>query len=184
MIIGFTGKATAGKDTCAGIAKELIDGGERDRVAHVEPFAWELKFVCSQIWPEPEMGFFSRPKEEEIKPGLTRRAILQRVGVAVREIDPEAWINCVLAKHRKHLPRGVTLVSDVRFLNEAAAVRSAGGRIVRVLRDVPPPVGGVANHISETEMDQIEADYVVDNNGSLEVTREQVEWMLKELELA
>lgn len=67
------------------------------------------------------------------------------------------WVNKV------KLEPGV-VVSDVRFLPEALAIRKANGRLVRVVR---PKAAGDA-HISETEQDLIDVDWTIENNGTLQ----------------
>ena len=61
--------------------------------------------------------------------------------------------------------RPVPVITDVRFLNEAALVKSKGGIIIRV-------VGGQSEagdlHRSEVEMDQIQADHLIQNIGTLD----------------
>lgn len=186
MIIGFTGKATAGKDTCARFARDAIEDGQspsiHSNLAVTESFAGCLKSVCTEIWPG-DRTFFTGDKGAEVKPGFTYRSLLQQVGVSIRQIDPNAWVDNVM--HRvDELPESwVTLIPDCRFLNEAEAIKARGGVIVRVIRDLPELAGGIAGHVSETEMDQIEADYTIDNNGTLEETREQVLYILRELKL-
>lgn len=55
-------------------------------------------------------------------------------------------------------------VSDMRFLNEAAAVRDLGGQVWRVHR----PGTAAGEHLSESELDEIVPDKVIRNTGSLE----------------
>jgi hypothetical protein len=55
-------------------------------------------------------------------------------------------------------------VSDMRFINEASAVRAMGGQVWRVYR----PGTGPGEHRSENELDRIEADVMIMNDGTLE----------------
>jgi len=65
-----------------------------------------------------------------------------------------------------HKPEGIVF-SDVRFLNEAEAIREAGGVIWRVTRPGIADSGGVANHPSEVEQDKINPDLIIANVGTL-----------------
>ena len=59
---------------------------------------------------------------------------------------------------------GDACVSDMRFLNEAGAVRAMGGQVWRVYR----PDTGPGEHRSENELDRIKADVTIMNDGPLE----------------
>lgn len=50
------------------------------------------------------------------------------------------------------------IVDDVRFINEAQAVRGLGGKIIQVIRRGQ---NNIDTHTSETEMKQIKPDYVI-----------------------
>lgn len=54
-------------------------------------------------------------------------------------------------------------VSDMRFLNEAVAVRELGGQVWRVHR----PGTAAGEHLSERELDEIVPDLVIRNTGNL-----------------
>jgi hypothetical protein len=123
-IIGLCGYARSGKDTAA---EGLIEIGWT-RVALADP----LKRVALAIGWDGE-------KDE---PG---RVLLQNLGQAVREhIAPDAWITALLtAAERVH---GDVVVTDVRYPNEAAAIRDQGGYLVQIVR---PGVGPANEHASE-----------------------------------
>src|SRR5690606_24710806 len=89
------------------------------------------------------------------------RRFLQRLGTeGVRQhLGDSTWID--LSMSGAEVP---SVWSDVRFPNEAEAIRQRGGQIVRVTRrdldDVPA-------HDSETAMDDYHVDAVVCNDGTL-----------------
>ncbi len=67
-----------------------------------------------------------------------------------------------------------TVISDVRFKNEVAAIKAKGGKVIRVMRGQGLE-GAVGAHRSETEQAEIPVDafnYVIDNR----------EWSIKQLE--
>ena len=57
---------------------------------------------------------------------------------------------------------GLHVVPDVRFANEAEAIRELGGVIVRVER---PGVGPLSAHVSEVP--PAEPDFIIRNNGTI-----------------
>ncbi|MEO2133369.1 hypothetical protein [Microbacterium sp.] len=62
--------------------------------------------------------------------------------------------------------RELLAFTDVRFLDEAAIIRDNGGVLVRIIR---PSTDSVADaHRSETELDLIEVDHEVVNDGTLD----------------
>jgi hypothetical protein len=76
------------------------------------------------------------------------RGFLQRLGVSARDVFGEdVWLNQLFGwVERNNVERLV--VPDVRFLNEAEAIKAAGGHVIRINR--PGQVG--AGHVSETEL--------------------------------
>ena len=56
---------------------------------------------------------------------------------------------------------------DVRFPNEAEAIRNMGGVIVRIERSLSPQLAGV-NEAHESETHSIDADITIDNSGTQE----------------
>jgi hypothetical protein len=91
------------------------------------------------------------------------RNLLQTLGVGARTIfNDQFWVSQGLA--------GVSegdkiVITDVRFPNEADAIKSLGGQIWRVKR---LGVEAVNEHISETAMDGYKVDQIFVNNGSVD----------------
>ncbi len=55
------------------------------------------------------------------------------------------------------------LVTDVRFENEAEAIKERGGILLRINRNVD-----TGTHPSETSLDDYKFDYTISNKGSME----------------
>jgi hypothetical protein len=91
------------------------------------------------------------------------RALLQRTGTegGRQVLSDTLWIDKALSKARRP---GKYVITDVRFKNEAAAIKARGGKLWRVHRQ---GVGPRNTHASETELEQIECDYHVPNHGDL-----------------
>jgi ribosomal protein S11 len=74
------------------------------------------------------------------------------------------------------LAAGVSVaITDVRFDNEAAAVRAAGGRVFRVVRSGDSCLAAeTAAHASEAGVSDALVDGVIVNSGSLDDLRDAV----------
>jgi hypothetical protein len=71
------------------------------------------------------------------------------------------------------------VITDVRFANEAAAIRSWGGEIIRIDR---PGVGPVNGHVSEAM--PFEPDEVIENDGTIEDLQDHLRLLAEPLEVA
>ena len=134
---------------------------------------------------------------------LTPRLLLQLLGTQCgREIiHPNLWVNALFADYEgkedkskrkyehianhKNVIYPSWLVTDVRFPNEAKAIKDRGGLIIRVNRDSGqalidkgihiPKWNCTEEHSSETSLDNYDGfDHVIDNNGSIEELVEKV----------
>lgn len=91
--------------------------------------------------------------------GATPRALMQTLGTewGRRTIDPGLWVTCWQRDVRE--AGGLVVCDDVRFPNEAAAVRSFGGTLWRVYR--PGLVS--MDHASERSQRDIAEDVLLNN---------------------
>ena len=131
---------------------------------------------------------------ELIKP--TPRFLLQFIGTNLfrNQLHPEIWVNALFADYKaKWVPTGDSvaeedvsikkeypnwIITDLRFFNEMEAVKKRGGITIRVNRNLEESKD---QHESETELDNAEFDYVIDNNGTIEELIEKVrEILIKE----
>ena len=90
------------------------------------------------------------------------RAVLQRLGVGAREVFGEDfWIEQALGGVGS---TAKLVVPDVRFRNEADAIRARGGILIKITR----PGHHGDGHVSETELNGFDGwDHVIDNQGSI-----------------
>ena len=172
-IIGLTGRASAGKDTVADFICEY--GRHNKRGVQKIACADQLKGVCAEVFYNafevPVSAFYGTQAEKEAPldqvPGWSGRRILQYIGTeGFRHIHEDIWARATIGRARKMLEHKVcemVVVSDVRFLSEADAIKAAGGLIVRVKRPEADKVPAL--HASETQLSQIAEDYVIDNQG-------------------
>jgi len=115
----------------------------------------------------------------EDKETLTPRQILQQLGTEVgRQIHPSAWVNALFVDYTSK-NHNKWIISDVRFPDEAQAIKDRGGILIKVNRDTDDD-----QHESETALDGYTGwDYVIDNNGSIEGLIDQVETVLKQFKI-
>lgn len=174
-LVGLTGYAGAGKDA---FAKSLKLRGGFERVGFADAVK-EMALVLDPLLSTPEnavhdsgLAYLSNIVMalgwEEAKKIPSVRQYLQVLGTdAVRNIvGTDAWVRAAEAKVIGHLREGRNVViTDVRFPNEAAFVKSYGGTVVKIMR---PDVDAVNDHISDTGIDDLEVDVVLWNTGSLD----------------
>ena len=121
---------------------------------------------------------------------------MQYVGTNLlrNQLHPEIWVNSLMSEYKaKWVPTGDSvaeedvslekkypnwIITDMRFPNELEAVKKRGGITIRVNRNLEESKN---QHESETELDNAEFDYVIDNNGTIEELIEKVrEILIKE----
>lgn len=97
------------------------------------------------------------------------REVLQKLGTDVGRnlIHDNVWVDATIGRIEREGNTDANIVfTDTRFPNEAEAVRSRGGYVVRMERD---DIGPVNDHPSETSLDDYDFDATVYNNGTLEM---------------
>lgn len=154
---------------------------------------------------------------------MSVREFLQRLGTdGLRDgLHQNVWVNALMSDykfkqkvggyqrvvksaegipmHMEYEVEGVEnwLITDVRFPNEASAIKEKGGIVIRVNRTKQPVVKGdevtitvtkgdlpeVALHPSETSLDKWDFDEVIENDGSLEELEEKIKWILENRDL-
>lgn len=152
-LVGLCGYAQSGKDSLA--------AGMAEYGWHRLAFADRLKDAASSALPRVDRQLVAQCGWTD---GLKaqHRPMLQELGAKVRDLRDDAWVTPVLdAMHES--PDSMYVVTDVRYPNEADALRSWGGTIVRVER----PGRESDGHQSERP-DLIKHDLVLRNGGSLD----------------
>lgn len=153
LLIGITGRSRSGKST---VAKAIV------KEATAKGLAAEVFEISSYILQEA-IGLKRLPKKEREQ--LTAEEIEQlvKIGVEKREENPRHWIDLMVDDITRKKP-DVSLVPNLRFLNEAEAIRSLNGKIVRIKSYLVDGIEHIStdrdpNHISEIEHHAIQADY-------------------------
>jgi hypothetical protein len=161
MLIGVAGKKRSGKDTTA---KFLVEDHGFKAMAFAEPLKDAAKTIFG--WGEEHVNGELKEVEDPFW-GFSPRWALQHMGTEAmrKNIDDEIWVKATMRKAMPLVAKGGNIViTDVRFPNEAQAIRDAGGRLWRVER-----LGlETSDHASETALDDFGPwDMVIDNSGSI-----------------
>lgn len=166
MIIGLTGYAQSGKDT---LAKMLVEQYGFERRAFADPIRNLLYEMNPMAGSEPLRIKVDVEGWDKAKQHPEVRRLLQYLGVAARDIlGDKVWINATFAGMELNKNYVIT---DIRFLNEARALKDLTGYpnlntyLWRVTRTGVGPVNG---HVSESQMDTYDADVTFDNSGTIE----------------
>ena len=173
--IALIGKSRSGKDT---VAEILTERASYTRLA----FADRLKEAALRANPwitynDPPCGIGAMRLAEVVdRIGWERakdeypevRRFLQDFGQAMREIDDMVWVRPVADQVRQGTRLNMPcVVSDVRYANEVTELQALGAVTVRVTRPGAGLQGDAGAHSSETELDDMETDITIDNNGTL-----------------
>lgn len=162
QIFAFTGKKQSGKSTASTYIQNKTNAVRvnfKDALIREiqKNFPQLIEAILSKLnatdWDGMNPWTFERLVKE--KPPLFR-ALLQNYGTEVRRADnPDYWVNEWKVTANLH-PR--VICDDVRFLNEAQAVKDMGGLVIRIERY---DMESADQHSSETEMDLIVPDLTI-----------------------
>lgn len=173
LLIGLTGRARVGKDT---VARRL----ENEWGFEQYSFAGPLKAML-----RAGFGLDGRHLEGDLKEvelpwlGKSPRQLMQTLGTewGREQVAEDVWLRLAdRAADRIEL----MVVSDVRFENEAAWVRSRGGLLVHIIR---PDAVQVSSHASEAGVKQLAVDYQIYNHQGLAELNAVVDNMARTLKV-
>ena len=200
MIIGINGYSGSGKDTIGTIIQELGPNQNWE----IKKFAGKLKQIAEMLtgidismFEDQDFKKTNLPDEWRVHGmPMTYREFLQKLGTdAMREgLHDDVWVNALMADYKPELrietdhPHSEFLttkypnwiITDVRFPNEARAIKKKEGMIIRVER---PGVKPINNHPSEIGLDHWKFDYKIGNASDLIALKASVEIILKENDL-
>lgn len=196
--------------------KDRVLGEEWTRYGYADGFMRNMDGTpimnnkqCSKERYEQE---FRTNWQTAYKHEYTVRELLQLVGTnAIRNvIHEDAWVNALMSQYRCSCDHQIPfedniahvefdtcvapnwVITDVRFENEAKAIKDRDGVIIRINRDdyffdedgkriipsknyVNVPIN---QHPSETALDDYSFDYVISNNGTITQLIKQVKLIL------
>lgn len=170
--IALFGKMRSGKNTVADLLKEKADFKEYS-------FGSGIGEIIKKYYPTAFEG--GKPRQH-----------YQHIGQSLRELDADVWINYTLSQIEKETRLADRLgvpsfivITDGRQVNEARRLREDGYLIVKVECDEAERLNRIGeasdafdvsqlNHETELQVDYINADYTIKNNGTLEELEQQV----------
>lgn len=203
-LVGIVGNIGEGKDTIAdylvnqhNFKRESFAGTLKDAVAAV--FGWDRSMLEghtkeSREWREQVDTWWA---DRLNMPELTPRLVLQLWGTEVcrRGFHDEIWVASLENKLRN--VQSSVVISDCRFPNEFAAIKNAGGIIVRVKRYADPEwhhhaTGALAGNIDDILMLKhsgihesewawygLTVDHTIENNDTLDALYAKVTEIVK-----
>jgi hypothetical protein len=157
IILGLSGKIKSGKSTTADLIHRETKGLFEEKY-----FAKKLKFIAAYLTGDDIKNFETQEGKEGFLPewGITRRKMLQILGTESlrNNFDDKVWIKSLFADYKpqpagSYMEYSTTetgerialgfnqilqnpnwIISDVRFDNEADAVKERNGILIRVNR--------------------------------------------------
>ena len=170
QILAFGHKSGVGKDTIANlIVKVLRTQMSYQDTIDIAGFADPLKAQCYQEFKSyghlsPEQYEFNRDHRKTILPELNMTAVdlWVSVGNYYRTLDEDYWVKKLFDKYKTS--SGVLLIKDLRYPNEAEAVKRHGGKIIKINNDR----AAIYNSVADTAMDNYSGwDMIINNNTSI-----------------
>lgn len=159
-IVALTGLAGSGKSTAASLLTSQYG-------FKLEKFAGPLKDMLRAIGlTEEEIEGRLKNEPCDLLLGQTPRHAMQTLGTewGRDKIHPDFWVNIWMGRAADHR---LCVVDDCRFPNEAAAVKTLGGRIIRLDRKFQSLGEIVASHASEANFASLPYDFQINNDGSI-----------------
>ena len=165
MLIGLVGRKRSGKDT---VADHLCGAYGFKKMALATP----LKEACKIMFNLTDDQVNGDSKDiTDARYGVTPRGLLQILGTdivrnylptVVSGITDSFWIDRMMENFEAGYKNIV--ITDVRFPNEADAIKEHGGYLIKLVRNT----GYTDTHESEAYIDDISCDVILFNNGTIE----------------
>ena len=180
-LIAITGKQNSGKNTTGKLlAKKL--GDETKFIAFADP----IKKIAEQAFPNlPKKWLYGPSKfRSQVIPGafkngvpLTVRQMLMDIGNDFgRRYNDLIWIDNLEIRFQQTLLKqpSAIIITDTRFRTEFDRLQALGFYQVRILRSYNGPINTDVSEINQDGIQDDEFDAVIDNNGTKQQLRDQV----------
>lgn len=168
MIIGLIGQKCVGKDT---VADYLTENYDFQKYAFASP----LKEACKAIFRLSDDQVNNNKEIPDARwNNVTPRQLLQTVGTQLfretlynelpqlKDLHNSVWIHSFELWYQDNKNSNI-IISDVRFSDEANAIKKHGGILIKIVRD---NIINNDTHISECESLNINEDILINNNNS------------------
>ena len=166
-LIGILGRKRSGKDT---LGSYMIEKYGYERYAFADP----IKDILKTMFDLSDNQLNKDKEKIDERWGVSPRTILQKFGTEICrnnlenfiphiKLDGETlWVKLFKIFYEKNKDKNI-VVTDVRFMDEINAIKSFGGKIVKINRENLEFDG----HSSEKDIDNYNPeliDYTIDNN--------------------
>ena len=171
-LIGFTGGMGVGKSTAIKCLKDMLEDMIHTDVPQVRLVKFAQPLYDMQEFIYRRISSVQKRPENFIKD----RKLLQWLGTdwGRDTISKTLWIDiwkAEVAVLKQVHPSDIIVCDDVRFDNEAEALKSAGGTLVKLVSTATAKRidihSGISNHSSEAGVDPKYVDLTLENNGTL-----------------
>ena len=173
-VVALCGYSRVGKDTAAArlLSSGYQLGSTGERVAEL------LREI------NPSLDLFEHPRGVRVDALFAElgydgakslpavRTLMQNTGSAIKARQPDFFARMVLDHHRATHPNAGLVIVGVRSAAEVAAVRAAGGVVLRIHR---PGVGPMGGHQNDRDLDLVLADADIVNDATIEVLHDRVD---------
>lgn len=179
LLVALTGRAGAGKSTAAA---HLEDEYAFTSIAFADPLLDALG-ALAQHADVDGAWLVDRVLKELPMPVLSHsyRTLARTVADALRALDPDVFVRIALHRVRQARAMGNNVVvTDVRYPNEAAALRALGAHTVRINRSAGL-LASVGAHSSEQYIATLPVEGWLDNDGSKAVLFDQLDGLIHAL---
>lgn len=178
MLIGITGKIGSGKTTAS---RYLCNHW----FFHEYTMAQPLKDISKIFGFNDSELYGTQGQKLKIHPhwGISAREFLQKVGTELfrdklpevipdMKIEKSIWSDLFKLKYDKNIS---TVVSDIRFTDEAESIKELGGFIIHIQRDTQ------LSNTHRSEIQNIKADFHINNNGDIQHLYQELDKVLLKL---
>ncbi len=171
-VILISGQAGSGKDTAAEIMKSCFERSYNEVL--ITHYADLLKYICKNYFN------WNGHKDD------SGRTLLQHIGTdVVRKKNPNFWVDFIadiLDFFRDYWD--VTIIPDVRFPNEVERLQERGFLITHLHISRPHYTNALTkaqkSHESENAINNIKAQFYIENSGDLNEFKEKITNWVKE----
>ncbi|MFK0099210.1 hypothetical protein [Streptomyces sp. NPDC091040] len=177
-LIGLAGAARSGKDTAAqpllesGWTRRAFADKVRDMLYAFDPYVLDTQ---NEVWNvSVAVDRYGWDGAKEQLPEI--RTYLQELGTegARAVLGEDVWVDALF---RDYATWGPTVITDVRFPNEADAIRARGGLVIAIQRPGQELIPD-AEHVSETALRGYLFDDVILNDGPVAQLHDRVMQLL------
>ncbi len=173
-VIAFGHRREVGKDTAAGFLISHLRTSKSGRNVRKMGFADQLKDISFRLysWAGLHDGDYyetNRVAKEQVLPaiGKSPRDIWIEVGNKLRDVWADTWLDLLF----KGTKCDFMIIKDLRYLNEAEAVKAAGGLVIRI----DNPRVKVFNDVADVALVNYDKwDHVITNDDDMKKFHGQV----------